>query len=86
MPIANPMMQALDQTNQVSPIKLNVEDVKKTIFPPNFTEVNEFEPLKLRNSFDYENPTRNNEDQKKFANRSRIIPIAGSTNMLSQND
>lgn len=33
IPITNPMMSGIDQTNQISPVKPTVESVKKTIFP-----------------------------------------------------
>lgn len=83
LPVPNPMMQGLDQTNLVSPIKLTVDSVKKTIFPENFKSVNEFEPLKLRNSFDYSNPVKHTEEQRKLANRARISMIGGNPNMHS---
>lgn len=77
------MMQELDQTNLLSPIKLTVDSVKKTIFPENFTTVNEFQPLKLENTFDYSNPVKYTDEQRKLANRARISIIGGNPNMHS---
>lgn len=71
LPVHNPMIQKLDVANTISPLKPTVETVKKTIFPADFTTVNEFEEVKLRNSFDYENMGKMKE-QNKFQNRARI--------------
>jgi len=83
--ILNPMMVDQDQTNAISPTKLTVDSVKKTIFPSNFSKVNEFEPVKLRNSFDYDNPVKD-KAKEKFANRSRIMPLIGNPMTHSQQD
>lgn len=74
--IENPRQERIDQTNTISPIKLRVESVKKTIFPQNFSAVNEFEPVNLKNSFDYSDPLKEREKHK-FTNRSRIQPLGG---------
>lgn len=76
--IPNPMMNDVDKTNAISPTKLTVAQVKKTIFPDNFTQVNEFEPVNLRNSYDYDNPPVRDKAKEKFANRARIMPMSNA--------
>jgi hypothetical protein len=41
------------QAKMPSPTKLTINSVKKTVFPENLKAVNRFEPVKLRNEFEY---------------------------------
>ena len=47
--VPKPFTTAVDSTNPLSPIKQTAETIKKVIYPPDFTQVNEFTPLVFEN-------------------------------------
>ena len=45
--VPKPHTEAVDSTNPLSPVKPTPDQMKKAIYPPNFTQVNEFVPLRF---------------------------------------